>query len=57
MSSTKISFNNWWMKLIKKRPEIKPHMKEIIWADFKARKLTEKEEPAKYDEAMKLFGW
>lgn len=50
-----ISFEIWWIGISKKL-NLKSWMKEIILADFKGRGLTEKELPAKYDEALKLFG-
>jgi hypothetical protein len=52
-----MTFDGWWMQLTKKRPDIKPHMKEIIWADFRARKLTDKETLFVYNDALKKFGW
>lgn len=50
-----MSFEKWWMMLASKIT-LRPNMKEILWADFKARGLSKNEEAAKYDEALKLFG-
>jgi len=51
----KLSFDHWWVSL-NKRSTLRPHMKEIIWADFKARGLDKEELADKYDEGLKLFG-
>lgn len=51
----KVSFDEWWI-LLQKRMPLRPHMKEIIWADFGARGLKKEELAAKYDEGLKLFG-
>lgn len=52
---SKLSFDEWWIMLNKRMP-LKPHLKEIIWADFNARGLKKEELAAKYDEGLKLFG-
>jgi acetyl-CoA carboxylase alpha subunit len=51
-----MSFDQWWM-LSQARKPLRPHMKEIVWADMKARGLSKKEPQAKYDAAMRLFGY
>ena len=51
-----MSYDQWWM-LAQARKPLRPHMKEIIWADMKARGLGKKETQAKYDEALRLFGY
>lgn len=50
-----VSFDQWWM-LLNKRMELRSHMKEIVWADFKARGCKKEELITRYDEALKLFG-
>lgn len=50
-----ISFDSWWMLLSKQR-KLKPHLKEIIWADFQARGLTDYAPKTQYDEALVKFG-
>jgi acetyl-CoA carboxylase alpha subunit len=51
-----MSYDQWWM-LAQARKPLRPHMKEIIWADMRARGCSKKETQAKYDEAMRLFGY
>jgi hypothetical protein len=50
----KVSFNDWYAR----RKEYIPnyHKKEVIWADFKARKIKEFETMEKFDAALKLYG-
>lgn len=50
-----ISFDQWWI-LINKMVKLRPHYKEILEADFKARGLKKRETKEKYDEALKIFG-
>jgi len=50
-----VSFDQWWVAL-SKRMSLRPSLKEIMWADFRARGLNKEESNAKYDEALKLFG-
>ena len=50
-----MEFDVWWMD-INRRVTLKAWMKEVIKADFKGRGLTGKEDPQKYDEALRLFG-
>jgi hypothetical protein len=50
-----LSFDEWWI-LLQKRTPLRPHLKEIIWADFNARGLKKQELATKYDEGLKLFG-
>lgn len=52
---TKISFDEWWIVLQKKKP-MRPHIKEVIMADFKARGLGKEATAADYDKALELFG-
>jgi hypothetical protein len=49
------SFDHWWI-MLNKRMSLRPHLKEIIWADFNARGLKKEEPVTKYDEGLKLFG-
>ena len=49
------SFDHWWI-MLNKRMSLRPHLKEIIWADFNARGLKKEEPAVKYDEGLKLFG-
>jgi hypothetical protein len=49
-----VSFDSWWMKRCKQIPSM--HRKEIIKADFKGRKLSEKELESDYDKALKAYG-
>jgi len=52
----KISFDQWWM-MVNKSSQLKPWMKEVIFADFKGRSLTKEETAAKYDWALQQFGY
>jgi len=52
---TVVSFDHWWV-ILNKRMSLRPHLKEIMWADFNARGLKKEELAAKYDEGLKLFG-
>ena len=54
--SDKISYDQWWMVANKKK-SLRPHLKEVILADFKGRGLSAKETQDKYDEALRLFGY
>lgn len=49
-----ISFDMWHMQRAKEIPA--HHMKEIIWADFKGRGLSNKESAEVYDEALAKYG-
>lgn len=51
-----LSYDEWWM-IINKKIKFRPHMKEIILADFKGRGLSLLETLSRYDEALKLFGY
>jgi hypothetical protein len=51
----KLSFDHWWI-LLNMRMSLKPHLKEILWAEFRSRGLKKVETAAKYDEGLKLFG-
>jgi hypothetical protein len=51
-----VSFDAWWM-VASKRLNLKGWLKEIIWADFKGRGLSEKETIQRYEEGLKLFGY
>ena len=50
----KISFESWYHARMARFP--KYHMKEIIWADFKSRKLSEEEKAEDYDKALERYG-
>lgn len=49
-----ISFDQWWMKRSKKIPQV--HRKEVIRADFKGRKLSDKARMEEWDKALKAYG-
>lgn len=51
-----MSFDQWWM-LAQGRKKMRSHLKEVIWADMQGRGLSKKEPQAKYDEALRLFGY
>ena len=50
----KMSFDAWWMLRAAKIP--RGHMKEVIRADFKGRKLSDKEMAEEYDKALAAYG-
>jgi len=50
----KLDFDAWWAMKEKKIP--KQHLKEIVLADFQARKLSLKETMQSYDEALMKYG-
>jgi len=50
-----MSFDQWWM-IASKLTKLRPHYKEIIEADFKARGLGKLETKQRYDEALRVFG-
>lgn len=52
----KVSYDQWWM-MIQKKVKLRPHLKEVIWADFKARGADKMEAEEKYDELLKMFGY
>jgi len=52
---TTVSFDHWWI-LLNKRMSLRPHLKEIMWADFNSRGLKKEELVARYDEGLRLFG-
>jgi len=54
-SDKNVSFDEWWI-VLNKRMSLRPHLKEIIWADFNARGLKKEELTTKYDDGLKLFG-
>jgi hypothetical protein len=51
-----VSFDQWWM-MIARKITLRPHLKEIIWADFNARGLSKNETEKKYDDTLKVFGY
>lgn len=51
----KISFDQYWM-LLNRKMELRPWLKEIMWADFKARGLSPHETEAAYNRASVQFG-
>ena len=53
-SSEKVFFDQWWTTVSRKIPAI--HRKEVIFADFKGRGLSNKEEAKNYDLALKKYG-
>lgn len=54
--SDKISYDQWWM-LANKKKAFRPHLKEVIYADFKGRGLTKSETAERYYEALRKFGY
>jgi hypothetical protein len=50
----KVSFDSWYHQ--RKQKIAKCHMKEIIWADFKARGMKDKQTMEEFDKALKLYG-
>jgi len=50
-----ISFDQWWMQLIRKIT-IRPSYKEVIKADFKSRGLTDNALQEEWDKALELYG-
>lgn len=50
----KLDFNVWFAMREKQIPS--QHLREILWADFKARGLTAKETLQTYDEALATYG-
>lgn len=52
--SEKVSFDSWWMLRAAKIP--RGHMKEVIRADFKGRKLSDKEMVEEFDKALAAYG-
>ena len=51
----KISFDQWWM-MANSSGKMRAHLKEVLFADFKARGLSKLETKARYDDALKVFG-
>lgn len=51
----KVSYDQWWM-MLNGRMKIRSHLKEVIWADMKARGITKTESIETFDKALKLFG-
>lgn len=51
-----VRFDLWWVD-VAKQLNLQPYMKEIVWADFKARGLKKEAPSAKYVEALALFGY
>ena len=47
-------FDEWWAAKCRNIPAM--HRKEVVFADFKARGLTNKEAPQKFDDALKVYG-
>lgn len=50
-----ISYEQWWM-MVNKPANLKPWMKEIVWADFKARGMKKEETKESFDAALRKFG-
>jgi len=55
-SDDKISYDQWWM-LISRKVTLRPHLKEIIRVDFKARGAGKMESEEKYNELLRVFGY
>lgn len=51
-----IPFDVWWIDFSKSR-NLKPHIKDILKADFKARKLKDQESRETFDMAAAQFGY
>jgi hypothetical protein len=51
-----ISFDQWWM-VASKKLKLKPWLKEVIAADFKARGLSKDEKEESYNQALEKFGY
>lgn len=49
-----VEFNVWFAMREKKIPA--HHLREILWADFKGRGLSERETLAAYDDALTKYG-
>ena len=49
-----VEFNVWFAMREKKIPA--QHLREIIWADFRGRGLSDKETLATYDDALAKYG-
>ena len=52
----KFSFDVWWA-LASKKGNFRPHLKEIMWADFRARGLNKEETLECFYDALKQFGY
>lgn len=50
----KVDFSTWYTLREKQIPKV--HRKEIIWADFKARKLKDNETMETFDKALEKYG-
>lgn len=50
----KMSYNSWYHQHKHKIP--KQHLKEIVWADFKARGVKEESTKEEFDRALELYG-
>jgi hypothetical protein len=50
----KVEFNVWFAMREKRIPP--QHLREILWADFKARGLGIRESIADFDKALELYG-
>ena len=53
-AKAKVSFDAWYHSRLSKIP--KHHLKEIIFADFKARGLSKEDLVEKYDKALEKYG-
>ena len=49
-----VSFDSWFFQ--RKEAIPKHHMKEVIWADFRARGLDKEATVEQYDKALRLYG-
>ena len=50
----KVAFESWYHQ--RKSKIAKCHRKEILWADFQARKMNKEATMAEYDKALELYG-
>jgi hypothetical protein len=55
-SSEAISYDQWWM-IVNRKIKLQPWLKEVMFADFKARGAGKMETEKRYNELLKLFGY
>lgn len=51
-----ISYDQWWM-IVNRKIKLRPWLKIVIFADFKARGAGKMETEKKYNELLGLFGY
>ena len=59
---SKVSFEQWWLKLQRKREKagkkkVPEHYREVVWADFNSRGSKENETAKRFNELFELFGY